>query len=534
MNTYYQYRKLLYGMKRLLILIFSTCSLVGQAQVLTETALFTIATPSLETARQISCVQLGKDGFVSLNKTKGTQLGSSAYVLERYSLNLALTYSIPLAVGVEEDYKELHVMNNELYLFSEVHDMLNKKKALKVYRFALATGEQLGNKILHEQAVGTWVTSAAKGGSKESFEQAVSSALAYNFNTPLEYQYAIELSPDKKILLIYSFDYSQKTLVADAVILDAALHVLQEGKVSIDNNFVNYGIYVNNRQELHVLNCDKMGRIVLVRFDLATREIVFLDVQGSISKREGLKLCFLNDDEIYVANIVVSNKKFNGIMYAKFNYKERIVEKLNFHDLSDGIKQTSAAIRNSSKMFSGEDNWLNYQITDFYLNEYEKIILVVEKKDIESIGYTFDAGSINDIKNWQEKLGKVHAESVVLYAFNKNDELLWENYFAKNQVNDISGGIISSSYSMNISEEGKVRMLYASSDNATGVYNQLKYVEWDELSGNKVKDIALSNVEGITLLRNYSLWWENKLFLVGKKGLLGKKTYANIYDLASK
>jgi hypothetical protein len=521
-------------MKRLLILFFSTCYFVANSQVLTVSNAFTIASPSLETLQQISCAALGKDAFISLNKTKGAQLGTSTYVLEKYNMDLTIAFSIPLSVGVEEDYKELHVLNNELYLFSEIHDMLNKKKALKVYRFNLSTGALLGDKIIHEQKVNPWLVAMAKGASKESFEQAVSSALPYNFNTPLEYQYSLEFSPDKKIILVYTYDYSQKTLVAETVILDAALNVLQTGNVSIDNNFVNYGIFVNNRQELHILNCDKMGRIVLVRFDLATRDIVFLDVQGSISKREGLRLCFLNDDEIYVANITVTNKKFSGIMYSKFNFNERIVEKLNFYDLSDGIKQTSAAIRSASKTFSGEENWMNYQITNFYLNEYEKIILVLEKKDIESIGYVYESGSVNDIKNWQEKLGKVHAESVVLYAFNKKDELLWENYFAKNQVNDISGGITSSSYTMHVSDEGKVRMLYASSDNATGVYNQLKYVEWDELSGNKVKEISLENIEGLTLLRNYSLWWENKLFLVGKKGLLGKKTYANLYDLSSK
>jgi hypothetical protein len=132
------------------------------------------------------------------------------------------------------------------------------------------------------------------------------------------------------------------------------------------------------------------------------------------------------------------------------------------------------------------------------------------------------------------KLGKVHIESVVVLAFNKNDQLLWENYFAKNQVNDISGGILYASYSMDISDAGKIRMLYASSDNATGVYNLLRYVEWDELSGNKVKDLSLDNTDGLLLLRNYTLWWENKLILVGKKGVLGKKTLAVTYDLASK
>jgi len=521
-------------MNRILLFIFSSLTFSIHAQVLTKTSLFTIASPYLETTQQIDCVPLGNEAFISLNKIKGTQLSGASYLLEKYDLNLVVAYSIPLTVSIDEDYKELHIIEGQLHLFSEIHDLLNKKKALKVYIFNIETGALISDKIINEQSVAPWLVYAAKGASKESFELAVSSSLTYNFNTPLEYQYHIEFSPNGKILLVYTFDYSQKTLVATTIILDTKLNVLQQGNVSVDNNFVNYGIYVNDRQELHILNCDKLGRIVFVRFDLTTRDMVFLDVQSSISKREGLKVQFLNDDEMYVANLVIANKKLDGIMYAKFNFKDRIVEKLNIHDLSEALIQTSVAVRNSKKIFSGEENWMNYQITDFYVNEYEKIILVLEKKEIESIGYNYEPGNVNDIKNWQERVGKVHAESVVMFAFNKNDELLWENYYAKNQVNDISAGINSSSYCMNISEEGKVRMVFANSDNSTGVYNQMHYVEWDELSGSKVKDLALSNDEGLTLLRNYTLWWENKLVLVGKKGLLGKKTSANIYDLASK
>lgn len=521
-------------MNRLTIVIFLILVNAAKAQVLTKTIPYTIASSYLETSRQIDCIPVGNNQFVSLNKIKGTQLGVSNFLLEKYDLDLNVLFSIPLTTNTEEDYKELHILNNQLCLFSEIHDLVNKKKALKVYFYNLENGQLIKEKTVDEQKVAPWLVYNGKGTSTESFESAVSGSLTYNFNTPLEYQYTIEFSPDKKVLLIYTFDYSQKTLVATTIIVDDKLEVLQSGKVSIDNNFVNYGIYVNNRQELFILNCDKLGRVVLVRFEMQTKDIILLDIQSSIAKRESFKLQFLNDDEVYVANMVVSNKKLNGIMYAKFNFKDRVVEKLNFYDLSDGIKSTSTAVRNSNKMFSGQEDWLNYQITDFYLNEYEKIIVVLEKKNIEAIGYTYDPAGVNDIKNWQERLGKVRAESVVLLSFNKNDVLLWENYYPKNQVNDILGGVLSASYNMNVSDEGKVRMLFAKSDNSAGVYNQMHYVEWDELSGNKVKDLSLTNDEGLSLLKNYTAWWEKKMVLVGKKGLLGKKTAINVYDLSSK
>ena len=521
-------------MNRITTFIFYILAVTVHAQVLTKSAEYTIASSNMETTQQILSLSLGKEHFISLNKVKGSQLSASSFLLEKYDLNLTVMFSTPLNIDVNEDYKEIHVVENELYLFSEIHDIFKKRKALKVYVFNLETGVLSKEKILNDQTVAPWLEYVAKGTSKETYDLAISSNLTYNFNTPLEYQYTIQFSPDKKSILIYTFDYSQKTLVATTIILDSKLGVLQEGKVSIDNNFVNYGIFVNNNQELHILNCDKMGRIVLVRFNLISRDMIFLDIQSTIARRESLKLQFLNDDEIYVANTVTSNKQITGIMYSKFNFKERIVEKLNIYDLSDGIHQTSKAVHTSTKLFSSEDNWMNYQISYFYLNEYEKIVLVLEKRDLDIIGYRYESSSVNDIKNWMAKLGKVHVESIILVAFNKEDELLWENYYAKNQVNDITGGALYASFSMDISDEGKVRMLYASSDNATGVYNQLRYVEWDELSGSKVKDLALANEEGLTLLRNYTLWWENKLIVVGKKGLLGKKTMVHTYDLASK
>ncbi|WP_018342397.1 hypothetical protein [Cytophaga aurantiaca] len=521
-------------MNRIITLIFYILAVSGYAQVLTKSAEYTIASSNIETTQQILSLPVGKEHFISLNKTKGSQLSPSSFLLQKYDMNLAAVFSTPLTIDVNEDYKEIHVVENEIYLFSEKHDIFQKKKALKVYVFNLETGVLKSDKIINEQTVAAWLEYPSKGATKETYELAISSNLTYNFNTPLEYQYTIQFSPDKKTILVYTFDYSQKTLIATTIILDTKLNVLQDSKVSVDNNFINYGIFVNNKQELHILNCDKLGRIVLVRFNPVTRDMIFLDVQSTISKREGLKLQFFNDDEIYVANVITSNKKFSGIMYSKFNFRDRIVEKLNIHDLSEGLLQTSKAVHTSTKLFSSEENWMNYQIADFRLNEYEKIVLVLEKRNLEVIGYQYESSSVNDIKNWMVKLGKVHVESVIMMAFNKDDQLLWENYYAKNQVNDITGGTLHASYSMDISDEGKIRMVYASSDNATGVYNLLKYVEWDELSGSKVKDLSLSNDDGLVLLRNYTLWWESKLVLVGKKGILGKKTMVHTYDLASK
>jgi len=506
----------------------------SQAQVLIKSNVFSLASSNLETSKQIACIPVGNDFFISLSKVKGTQSGISDFVLEKYDLNLQAAYSIPLQVPQEEDYKELHLIDNVLYLFSEMHDILNKKKGLKVYAFNPDNGTKLFDKIIHEQTVGPWLAGMTKGASKETFEMAVSASLPANFDTPLEYIYNIHFSPDKKTVLIYTYDYSQKNLAAHAIICDTKFNILNQGNIGIDNNFINYGIYVNNKGQIHILNCDKVGRIVLIRFDMNTKDNVFLDIQSSITKRDGLVLQFLSDDEIYVANTITSNRKLMGVMYSKFDFRENVVSKLNVYDISQGLIQTSKALRSTNKTVSSEENWINFQITDFIVNEYEKVILVIEKRDIEVINYSYDAGSVNDVKNWMEKTGKVHAEAIILLSFNKDDEMLWENYYLKAQSNDISAGILSASFSMNVSDEGKIRLVYANSDNSTGVFNEIHYVEWNELNGSKVKDLALQNDEGVSVLRNFVVWWENKLVIAGRKGLLGKKSFVNIYSINGK
>jgi hypothetical protein len=81
------------------------------------------------------------------------------------------------------------------------------------------------------------------------------------------------------------------------------------------------------------------------------------------------------------------------------------------------------------------------------------------------------------------------------------------------------------------SSENKIRIVYASSDNSAGIYTVINLVEWDEFNGNKLKDVPLQNDEKLTLIRQYSLWWEDKLIVVGRKGILGKKSSINLYKI---
>jgi hypothetical protein len=331
--------------------------------------------------------------------------------------------------------------------------------------------------------------------------------------------------------MVYQYVYSLSTLQTSVRILDQKLNEVWKGVIPIDNNFISQGLYVNNDLSIYILNSDRMGRIVVVKYDRVSNNHILMDVNSGTNKRESFKLKFLNDSCLYVANLVYQGDKLNGLMYSKFNFSNRLVEKINVHHLSSGIDQTAQLLRKNNKLANTSENWMHYYLTDFILNEYEKVIFVIEKRQIESPTLNYKMGTTVDIKNYGEKIAKVRVESIVLCSMNKEDQLLWENYYLKAQVNDVLAGLQSASYALNITDEGMIQMVLAESDNTTGVYTKYRYIEWKELDGFKKKDLLLENVEQATLLRNYTTWVHNKLIVVGKKGLLGKKTFINTYTL---
>ena len=74
-------------------------------------------------------------------------------------------------------------------------------------------------------------------------------------------------------------------------------------------------------------------------------------------------------------------------------------------------------------------------------------------------------------------------------------------------------------------------MFYPSYETAAGIYNIINYVEWDELTGNKTKELKAPNEEGFSMITDYTVWWEDRVVVVGRKGLLGKKSFLNLYKL---
>lgn len=513
----------------ILVLIIKTSGL--QAQVLETIQPFAATTPFLEPDGRKEVLKLKDNSFVSITKTKGNIGGDAEYVLEKYKGDLSSVFKTAISVPGNEERKEMFQSGNDLIVLSVIHDLDHKKSILKACWYDLATGEKKTDKNLHEFQVNPWLADRAKGAVKQSFESYTGVVIGQQFTTPVQYQYQISFSPDSSKVLAYIFDYSQKNLQATACIFDKDLNKLTEGIVHVDNNFVNYGFYINNGGEVIILNGDRLGRIVVVEYNLTNHENRFLDIQYTSARREGLRLYIADNDVVFVANIVSSaTGKLFGVMYSKFNFKSHLVERINYHEISEGMKQTATHSRQAAKLH-GDESWSNYEITHFIIDESEKITLAVEKREIQSSEFTYDHASTIDVDKWMQSTGRVNAEGILLFCFNKKDELLFEDYLAKLQETDINSGLNCASFVLDAGKDGKIRMLYTTSDNSSGIFNAIHYLEWDEETGKKLKDMLLPNPEGLGLLRNYSLWWPNKLIFAGRKGMMGKKSFICSYKL---
>ncbi len=503
----------------------------GIGQRLAATVSYSGSAPFLEPDPTKLIVKLSEQEFVALAKVKGGLNSASEFLLEKYDLSLKISYSTIVSLAADEDIIRFFYNGDQLVLLTNVHDLGRKKAQLKAYFFDVSTGEKKEDKTVIDATVTDWVADRYKGAVKESFRNNIYSYLNQNFIIPVQYQFCVSFSPDDNKILVYIYDYGQKTLAVNAILFDSRMQQLHEARVPIDNNFINYGLYPNNRGDFYILNVDRLGRLVLVQYNIADGTNKFLDLQYSSSVREGLVLRQLNDDICYVANINVKNGVMLGVMYTKFNFQDNLIEKINYYELSNGLKQTVNTARAVKQNVSSQENWKNYEITHFLINEFEKIILVLEKRELTSGNFSYSGASVNDIAHWGEKTGRLNTEGMLLFAFNREDAIIWENFYLKSQLADVNVGLLGASVELDNTAEGKIRMVYANADGASGVFNALKYVEWDEYSGSRVKELDLENKDKLSLMRSHLAWWDDKLILVGRKGMIGKKTVMNLYDL---
>jgi len=492
---------------------------------------FALASPFNEPDDRSDVVRISENEFITLAKAKGGQSGKSNFVLQKFDHDLNSNWMVPLVAESYEDYKELFYNGKEVVLLSVHHLVAEKKTKLFAYAFDVNNGKQVWNKELESYSVGDWETHMHKGRVKESFTDLVCEHVNQDYVTPFEYKHNIVFSPDNSKFISYVYNYGESNLTASLAIYDTQGNVLKKGKVSIDNNYTNYGICINNKAQVFILNANNSGAVNFIQFDLDTRDFFILQLPNSNYMKDDFHVQFLNDNEVYVANSEVKDGKIYGVMYSKFNFQTEQVEMSKFQELDASFKSKINADRKNNKQMKGEDDWMDYDITQFYVDKQEEAFIVLEKRDLHADGYPHIGRETFDKTHKVEFTGHVQAETILMFAFDEKGDMKWKNYILKNQVYPASDGLNSISFIMDRGHASEIRLLYANSESFDGSLHNLNYVSVNATDGT-YQTKSLPNNDKLTLVREYSFFTgDNSFILVGKKGLVGKSSMIVKYKL---
>jgi hypothetical protein len=514
----------------ILLTIVTFNATLAQVQLVSKP--FSIGTPNIETEEFNYVKQINNSQeFISIAKSKGGKTGPSEYIIERYDDLLNTKWGTTLNLDDREDISNWDFARNQVIIFTTKFNTDEKKSTCYAYSFNIETGSKIWDKELETLSVGTFMKNVTKGGLRESFNDIVNSSLTKNFVPSLQYRFSFEFSPNKNYLMVYSYDYSKSDLFVNVTIFDKNFVKIKSNIVPVDAGFINYGLFVNNRSDVYMLNSDHSGRVVVIRFNLdKPSESVTLDYQPANNIRDHLHMRMISDDVVFVANVNEIHGKLYGVMYIKFDFSSRLLENIVFHEFSEELKTRMEVGRKQNKQLRGEDDWYNYDLAEMIVNESEQVTLVLEKREIRSVNYKYGELAINDVSKWSEKTGFLNAETLVIFSFDHEGTLKWEEAQTKSQSIDLNDGLNTISYVFGDFDE-KLRFVYASPDNSNMFVN-INIVEFDKATGYKNYEKLIANPDKISLMPKFSTWLgEDKLILVGRKGLSGKSTFISKYKI---
>ncbi len=520
-------------MKRISILltfILASANLFSQTLITTKD--FSLGSPFNEPDGRNDIVKVSATDIVTLAKAKGSISSKSDFVLERFGQDLNSLWKTPLQVEGYEDYKELYYNGKEVIILSVVHNEKEKKTKLEAYGFDANTGTKSWTKELESYVVGDWDNHPHKGKVKESFIDLICEHVNSNFVTPIEYKHNINFSPNGEKFVSYVFNYGEKSLTASVCVYDKTCNLLVKGKVSIDDNYVNHGIYVNNEGKTFIVNANYSGTMNIIKYDLTTKEFDVLELPGSNFLKDDFQVSFFTDDEVYIACTEQLNGTMMGVMYTKFDFKTKSIVKSVFEAINGTTGSTILAMRKANKLMKGEEDWKNYDITNFIVEKNEDVTIVLEKRSLYADGYPHIERGVFDASHKVEINGHIQAEGIIIFNFGKGGILDWVQYIPKNQVYSASDGLNTISFVMDKSGKNNYRIIYASSENLDSFINSINVIAFEKSTGKKVFEGKLPNNDKILFVREYTTWFEDGSFVVvGKKGLLGKASSILKYKL---
>ena len=218
-------------------------------------------------------------------------------------------------------------------------------------------------------------------------------------------------------------------------------------------------------------------------------------------------------------------------MYTKFDFASKQMLENTYKDFTAEDKQKIITERKNDKQIKGEEDWRDYDLTDFFVDKNEEVLIVFEKRVLYADAYPHIGRDVFDAKHEVEINGHVQAEGIIIVSFTKEDAVKWMTYIPKNQVYAAADGLNTISFVLDNTHRSNIRILYATSENMDASFHNINLVEVDRQTGKKTIR-QLENNDKLTLARDYTSWLdEGNLVIVGKKGLLGKTSVIKRYKL---
>lgn len=486
---------------------------------------FSLASPYSEPDGRSDLVKLPNSDFVTLAKNKGSQTGKAVFLLERYDANLKVVWQTPLTAESYEDFKDLFFNGKELVILSVIHLQDVHKTTLEAYGFDVNSGKKLWTKELESYDVKNFQNHDHKGKVKETFVDVICEHVDPDFVTPFEYKHNIQFSQDSSRFISYVYNYGEKVLTASVAIYDKECNLIEKGKVPIDNDFINYGMYVDNKNLLYIFNANKFGRLNVIQYNMTTRAFELIEVPGASQRKDDILVQFIGNGHLLIANTEVEGDRLVGVVVSKLNFAKKQIETSFAFHIDDEFKENVKAERQTAKHLKGDEDWNAFDLVKFELGKKGDIILVLEKRFLFAQGYPHIKKDVFDITHNVEINGHVQTEGIILISFSKEGKLLWKKYLPKNQVYPAVDGLNTISFIMDNSDTEKLKLIYAASEKLDASYHSIRFLEIGKSNGETLKLVDLPNNDKLTPMRDFTFWLDNTtLVLVGKKGLMGKSS----------
>jgi len=461
--------------------------------------------------------------YYAISKIRGSSYSSTEYSLNSYGFNFSVNWEVSLKLPKNENIVHFQFQNNECRVFINEFNTKEGKSLLKANRYDPVGGKLITVDTLFQENISDWMSYGGKGAVKQSFNNVICSKQQTNSVTPLSYRYYFKPSPDLNKTMVYRYDFSKKKLETQVRVFNDSLSFLGEAIIPVDHMYLVFDYAVNNKGEVFIAKANRGGKVAVIKYDLLTHDYEYLEIEMNNYQRDNLKMVVHEDDVIYLTKLNKIRGELQSMSFSVFDFETEKIDKHNTYPVTEELK-TQILEQEKSLGYDFKEEWKNFRVKDVWTDTLGATYVVLEEQSIESVTFEYDEQGVEEKTTWFPEEAQVRCGTLILFKVNEDRSLAWVNFIVKQQLTDVSDGLNTVSYRVSQhAYDNAIDVLYAESTNGI-VMNKLKLVQISSLGEiGEVKEIE--NPNKLVLLRSYFIDQEEGIVWVGKKGVLGKKSF---------